>query len=717
MKTIIALAGTLLIATSQLASAQNYGFSPASKPLLASDGNFYIENTTGGAYNNGTIVKVTPSGTTTLLYTFTNSNGSAPVGGLVQGSDGNFYGVTSGSQVIYYPFSIFFGAQGGETGLFNTQGIANDGTLFRLTPSGTLTTLVTFNGANGSQPNGLMVASNGVLYGTTYSGGASGDGTLFSLTTGGTFTTLSTFNGANGANPTGNLMQNPDGNLYGATTSNTLFKTPASTSTVSGSSTITSISFTAYLSYFPLGNLVHDASGNIYGVAEYDDTDMCIYEYFTTGQFCVVYASNEPELSGALSIDASGNLYLPFYYNNNYILKVVPTGSPTLSYSFSGTYTSLYSFGNGNTAAGGANPLAGLTQDSSGNFYGTTSIGGSTGGGTLFKLSSTGTYSVLAAFSPNPLISVQPTPQTVAVGQPVTFSVSAFTPIYPNVQNFPNATLNNVQTPSYSLSYQWERNGSPISGATGSTYTIPSPQTADVAYTYSVVVSSTAGSITSNAVGLTLTNPPVIGSQPTSQTETEFQTATFSIIAYGLQPLSYQWQRAPAGTTTYTNLSNGSLYSGAETSTLTVLPVSLAQSGDSFQCVVTNSAGTATTNTATLTVNAIQENVANGQPATFSVTPPGTGPFTYQWQYGGNNISGATSSSYTIPSVSSANYGTYTVVVTSTGENFTTTFGLDLSSIPGEPTPTMPQWMLGVLAVLLGIFAIRKKSAQATSNS
>jgi hypothetical protein len=148
-----------------------------------------------------------------------------------------------------------------------------------------------------------------------------------------------------------------------------------------------------------------------------------------------------------------------------------------------------------------------------------------------------------------------------------------------------------------------------------------------------------------------------------------------------------------------------------------VLPVSLAQSGDSFQCVVTNSAGTATTNTATLTVNAIQENVANGQPATFSVTPPGTGPFTYQWQYGGNNISGATSSSYTIPSVSSANYGTYTVVVTSTGENFTTTFGLDLSSIPGEPTPTMPQWMLGVLAVLLGIFAIRKKSAQATSNS
>ncbi len=209
---------------------------------------------------------------------------------------------------------------------------------------------------------------------------------------------------------------------------------------------------------------------------------MCIYEYFTTGQFCVVYASNEPELSGALSIDASGNLYLPFYYNNNYILKVVPTGSPTLSYSFSGTYTSLYSFGNGNTAAGGANPLAGLTQDSSGNFYGTTSIGGSTGGGTLFKLSSTGTYSVLAAFSPNPLISVQPTPQTVAVGQPVTFSVSAFTPIYPNVQNFPNATLNNVQTPSYSLSYQWERNGSPISGATGSTYTIPSPQTADVAY-------------------------------------------------------------------------------------------------------------------------------------------------------------------------------------------------------------------------------------------
>lgn len=130
----------------------------------------------------------------TTLVSFTGSNGDGPFQeNLVQGKDGNLYGTT-----IY----------GGTTG---------DGIIFKITPAGKLTTVYDFaNTPDGANPYaGLVLATDGNFYGTTYEGGASGLGTVFKLTAGGTLTILHSFSGADGEFPYGGLVEGTDGNLYG----------------------------------------------------------------------------------------------------------------------------------------------------------------------------------------------------------------------------------------------------------------------------------------------------------------------------------------------------------------------------------------------------------------------------------------------------------------------------------------------------------------------
>src|SRR4029077_9586998 len=96
------------------------------------------------------------------------------------------------------------------------------------------------------------------------------------------------------------------------------------------------------------------------------------------------------------------------------------------------------------------------------------------------------------------------------------------------------------------LSYQWQKNGVNIAGATAASYTTPVTTTADSGATFQVVVSNTAGTVTS-AAGTPTVNPapvaPTITTQPVSQTVTAGQTATFTVVATGTAPLSYQWQK------------------------------------------------------------------------------------------------------------------------------------------------------------------------------
>jgi uncharacterized repeat protein (TIGR03803 family) len=189
--------------------SQTDGGVPHAAMVQGTDGNLYGTTVYGGASNNGTVFKMTPSGTLTTLHSFcsrTNcTDGGNPYAGLVQGIDGNFYGTTA-----------------------NFGGGTHSGTVFKITPSGVLTTLYAFCSetkcTDGANPYATLVqATDGNFYGTTLGGGAGNRGTIFKIISSGTLTTLYSFcsqtDCADGANPYAGLVQATDGNFYGTTSS------------------------------------------------------------------------------------------------------------------------------------------------------------------------------------------------------------------------------------------------------------------------------------------------------------------------------------------------------------------------------------------------------------------------------------------------------------------------------------------------------------------
>jgi len=253
-----------------------------------------------------------------------------------------------------------------------------------------------------------------------------------------------------------------------------------------------------------------------------------------------------------------------------------------------------------------------------------------------------------------PTITTQPASQTVTAGQTATFAVAA--------------------AGTAPLSYQWQKNGVNIAGATATSYTTPATATSDSGSTFSVVVTNTAGTVTSAAATLTVNPAPVaptITTQPASQTVTAGQAATFAVAASGTAPLSYQWRK------------NGVNIAGATATSYTTPATAISDSGATFSVVVTNTAGTVTSAAATLTVNPApvaptiatqpaSQTVTAGQTATFAVAASGTAPLSYQWRKNGVNIAGATATSYTTPATAISDSGaTFSVVVTNTAGTVT----------------------------------------------
>ncbi len=337
------------------------GIYPYAGLIQGNDGNLYGTTANGGSSkNSGTIFKITPNGSLTTLSSFAGTDQVGPQAGLIQGSDGNFYGTTAyggsshigavfkmlsdGSLTTFCSFSgadgqwpsagLIQGSDGNFYGMTSYGGSSNSGTVFKITPSGLLTTLCSFTGTNGTGPHaGLIQGSDGNFYGTTDGGGSGSFGTVFNITSSGSLTTLCSFNGANGSYPHAGLIQGSDGNFYGTThnggssSSGTVFKM-----TPSGSLT-TLCSFSGANGAYPDAGLIQGSDGNFYG---------------TTG-------------SGG-----SGN--------SGTVFKMTPTGSLTTLCSF--------------TSANGAYPKAGLIQGSDGTLYGTTVNGGSNNTGTVFKITS-----------------------------------------------------------------------------------------------------------------------------------------------------------------------------------------------------------------------------------------------------------------------------------------------------------------------------------------
>ena len=241
-----------------------------------------------------------------------------------------------------------------------------------------------------------------------------------------------------------------------------------------------------------------------------------------------------------------------------------------------------------------------------------------------------------------PSITTQPISKSVTTGQPATFTVAA--------------------TGTGTITYQWNKSGMAISGATSFTYTIAATAVSQSGAQFTVTVSDSAGSVTSNGAVLTVNPPavvPTIITQPTSKTLTTGQPATFTVVATGTGAIIYQWKKS------------GVPISGATSSTYTIPTATPSLSGAQFTVTVSDIAGSVNSNPATLTVTAAPAVVAvptitaqpaskavtTGQPATFTVAATGTGTLTYQWNKGGVAIGGATSSTYTTPATAASDNG------------------------------------------------------------
>jgi uncharacterized repeat protein (TIGR03803 family) len=405
-----ACAAVLLWATAPIGlSAQTFkrlhrfdgtdGANPQAGLVQATGGNLYGTTASGGANYNGTVFKISPGGgPVKTLYSFCSqsrcTDGSYPRAVLVQAAGGNFYGTTVSGGANDHCY--FFGC----------------GTLFRITPIGALTTLYSFCSqgglacTDGAVPfAGLVRATDGNFYGTTVSGGPN-PGTLFKITPSGTLTTLYSFCSqggapcADGANPDAALVQATSGNFYGTTSSagandrGTVFKiTPSGTLTTLHSFCSQSECTDGSV---PLAALVQGTDGNFYGTTFEGGTSGCAYGCGTvfritpSGTLRTLHAfhpftKGEGALPfGGLVQATDGNFYGATSQGGAHgagtVFKITP----------SGTLTTLYSFcSQGGTACtDGANPVAALVQDTNGNFYGTTENGGAKGGyGTVFSLS------------------------------------------------------------------------------------------------------------------------------------------------------------------------------------------------------------------------------------------------------------------------------------------------------------------------------------------
>jgi uncharacterized repeat protein (TIGR03803 family) len=308
-------------------------------------GNLYGTLFSGGAHGSGVVFKLSPSGAETVLHSFTGgADGGYPAAPLVQDAAGNLYGTTTGGGAV--------------------PGSAEGGVVFELircasAPSGyDFKVLYSFTGADGSYPTGALIRdSAGNLYGTTDVGGATstchpthGCGVVFKLSPTGTETVLHSFAGPDGANPfRAGLARDAAGNLYGTTQNggaassacaNSGFGTCGVVFKLSPAGTETVLhTFTGGADGAnPLAGLVRDAAGNLYGTAS-DGGAACFDNAITCGV----------------------------------VFKLSPTGAETVLHTFTG-------------GADGGQPEAGLIQDLTGNLYGTTVFGGAYGLGVVFKL-------------------------------------------------------------------------------------------------------------------------------------------------------------------------------------------------------------------------------------------------------------------------------------------------------------------------------------------
>jgi uncharacterized repeat protein (TIGR03803 family) len=349
--------------------------------------------------------------TEAVLYNFcTQANcadGGASVAGLATDSAGNLYGTTL--------------IGGGPSSCGGAPGC---GAVFMLDTMGNYTVLYRFcaqpNCADGYSPyGGVILDSAGNLYGTTAWGGTgsygncfngfnAGCGVMFELSADGNYTVLHNFCSlpgcADGVAPEGNLVLDSSGNLYGIASGGvsnygTVFKLDTA------GNHVVLYTFNEHAWWGDNGepSLVLDPDGNLYGAAPYGGASSChcgvVFKLSQTGDYQALYSftggADGANPVGGVILDSAGNLYGTTYYGG------ASGGGVVFELDAAGNYTALYNL----SSASGRNPVGGLLLDSTGNLYGTTALGGAneiigvvTGGGVVFELDTTGTYTILYSF-------------------------------------------------------------------------------------------------------------------------------------------------------------------------------------------------------------------------------------------------------------------------------------------------------------------------------
>ena len=342
-----------------------------------SSGNLYGA-TAGDGVGYGTIFSIAPNGTYSVLYTFMDTgDGGNPAGDLIWGSDGNLYGTTGVTS-----YSV--------------------GTFFEVTTSGDLTTLYAFPDGQVTTNSALLQANDGSFYGINrdYYGG------IYNLTTSGDYSSLYSWQTyTQGDLPYGPLVQAPDGQLYGAESGGGPDSVPGYSTGSGGLYSLTTEGTFNQLSNFvdcnngqQPTNLILGADGNYYGTtlnggrygtgsifkATPAGTLTSIYAFPSAYEMTATHATLTSGIDGKLY----GTAYSSYYGTS-------PSAGYIFELGFNGTMTVLYTFTGGSD---GGTPQGALVQGPDGNFYGTTTGGGSAGFGTFFKITPSGNLTTLCSF-------------------------------------------------------------------------------------------------------------------------------------------------------------------------------------------------------------------------------------------------------------------------------------------------------------------------------
>ncbi len=408
------------------------GNDPEAGLVQASDGKFYGTTYGGGAHGFGIAFRIDSSGNLAVLHSFAGpgaaGDGSYPLAGLVQATDGNFYGTTSAGGLAYSDYGTVFkmtpaGAVTilhsflGSDGVYPVAGLiqstadgklygtaqaggGGSGTVFRMDLAGTnFVSLHSFSVTDGAAPSAALVEANGKFYGTTKSGGSAGFGTIFSIDSSGTFATLKNLGAGDGHAPAASLILATDGKLYGTTSAGgtsdlgTVFR-------IDFAGTLTTVqSFAGPDGAYPVGGVVQGADGLFYGTTGHGGTNGVasggtVFKMTSAGlvttleNFGDASTGYEPE-SGIVQAN-DGNLYGTTFRggpgNFGTIFRLTLAGTRAIVHDFTG--------------ADGSAPWARLIQLSSdGKLYGTANRGGASEWGAAFSVTLTGAFSLLHSFN------------------------------------------------------------------------------------------------------------------------------------------------------------------------------------------------------------------------------------------------------------------------------------------------------------------------------